>query len=531
MLAVSAILSALAWGIVQRRREQPGANELQVFLTGTLIWSLTYALHWSSVAPADKYFWLNMTYLGVTITPPSMALFIMQTTQPAHAPAGAKKLLFYIIPAATLVLLATDNHFGLFYGGKQIPGQSRIYDGGLGFWLNVVYSYTLTLFSLGMLWIALRQPNPLQRNQARLLLAGILFPVGISILTLGASTLLGWSPFVGLDLTPVAFTFTGVILSVGLLRERLLGLTSIGRDVLVEQMSEGMLMLDAAHRIVDLNPAARKLLDLPDGDLIGLRADDALQAHPEVSRLLFQEKALTTELALALAPTAPEDGGKRYLRVQITPLMASHGRVAGLVAICHDITQRKNFEQSLKAQIRQIEALQQDLREQATRDGLTGLFNRRYIQETLPRELARAERERSPVSMVMLDLDHFKRLNDAFGHQAGDLLLQRLAQILTENTRRGDIVARYGGEEFLVALMDSTPEAARKRVEQWRAEFGACAVPYEGNLLQTTVSAGLASFPGDGSGLDELVRKADAAMYRAKAAGRNRVVVYDGNAG
>jgi len=198
------------------------------------------------------------------------------------------------------------------------------------------------------------------------------------------------------------------------------------------------------------------------------------------------------------------------------------------VVICHDITQRKSYEQSLQSQIRQIEALQHDLREQATRDALTGLFNRRYIQDTLPRELARAAREHSPVSMVMLDLDHFKRLNDAFGHQAGDLLLQRLAQVLIENTRRGDIVARYGGEEFLVALMDSTPEAARRRVEQWRTEFGACAVLYEGHLLQTTVSAGLASFPGDGVSLDELVRKADAAMYQAKSAGRNRVVVFEG---
>jgi diguanylate cyclase (GGDEF)-like protein/PAS domain S-box-containing protein len=291
-----------------------------------------------------------------------------------------------------------------------------------------------------------------------------------------------------------------------------------------------MLLLDAGRRIVDLNPAARRLLDLPEGDLIGVRADQALHAHPEISRLLYQEAAVTTELALTTidANGARPQGERRYLRVQITPLLGARKRVAGLVAICHDITQRKSFEQSLKAQIRQIEALQKDLRDQATRDALTGLFNRRYIQETLPRELARAGRERSPVSLVMLDLDHFKRLNDAYGHPAGDLLLQRLSQILTENTRRGDIVARYGGEEFLVALMDSTPDAARKRAEQGRTEFAACAVPYEGHLLQTTVSAGLASFPGDGASLDELVRKADAALYQAKAAGRNRVVVFEG---
>jgi hypothetical protein len=137
LLALSAILSAFAWGIVQRRRDRPGSGDLLVFLSGTLIWSLAYALHWSSVMPGSRYFWLNMTYIGVTITPPSMFLFILEITQSERPLTRYKRLALYIVPALTLFLLATDPIWGLFYGGKQAIGQSRIYDGGPGFWMNL----------------------------------------------------------------------------------------------------------------------------------------------------------------------------------------------------------------------------------------------------------------------------------------------------------------------------------------------------------------------------------------------------------
>ena len=171
--------------------------------------------------------------------------------------------------------------------------------------------------------------------------------------------------------------------------------------------------------------------------------------------------------------------------------------------------------------------LRKKLHEQATRDPLTGLFNRRYLEDTLPRELHRIMRKGAPLCVVMLDLDHFKKFNDMFGHDAGDLALRESSRMLQENLRKSDIACRYGGEEFLLVLPDSALEDAGQRLEQIRLRFQSMELRREGVLLATiTFSAGIAGAPEHGSTPEELLRAADDALYAAKQAGRNRVVTY-----
>jgi diguanylate cyclase (GGDEF)-like protein len=182
----------------------------------------------------------------------------------------------------------------------------------------------------------------------------------------------------------------------------------------------------------------------------------------------------------------------------------------------------------LHSQLAQNITLQQQLHEQATRDPLTGLFNRRYLSETLERELARAGRAGLPLSVALLDVDHFKHLNDTYGHRAGDLVLQALARLLQSNSRHEDIPCRYGGEEFVLVLVGAPLAAAAQRAEAWRQAFEASAVEYEGWSLRGTVSLGVAAFPRHGATTDELLKAADRALYQAKARGRNQVAVAEG---
>jgi diguanylate cyclase (GGDEF)-like protein len=198
----------------------------------------------------------------------------------------------------------------------------------------------------------------------------------------------------------------------------------------------------------------------------------------------------------------------------------------------HELQERKRAEEELrganerlKGQLAEIEELQARLREQAIRDPLTGLFNRRYLTETLERELARASREGLPLSVVMIDVDHFKALNDAFGHRAGDLMLLALGNLLSAQTRHGDIACRYGGEEFVVVLPGAPVEKARSRAEVWRSAFQEMRVAFEKAELRATLSLGLAAFPLYGTSGDDLLRLADKALYAAKRRGRNRLVV------
>jgi diguanylate cyclase (GGDEF)-like protein/PAS domain S-box-containing protein len=171
--------------------------------------------------------------------------------------------------------------------------------------------------------------------------------------------------------------------------------------------------------------------------------------------------------------------------------------------------------------------LREKLREQAIRDPLTGLFNRRFLEETLSREVYRAQRRKSALCVVLLDLDDFKRFNDTFGHAAGDSLLRELGRVLGEKLRKSDISCRYGGDEFVLVLPDSPLGDTQKRVEETCVLAKELQIQHGGSLLGTmTVSAGVAQAGVHGSNPSELLRAADNALYAAKQAGGDRVVIY-----
>lgn len=189
--------------------------------------------------------------------------------------------------------------------------------------------------------------------------------------------------------------------------------------------------------------------------------------------------------------------------------------------------QRAN--EALHAQLNEIQALQERLQEQANRDPLTGLFNRRYLESTIQREIARCRRDHAPLTLMMLDVDHFKSINDRFGHAVGDKVLSQLGQLLQTNARQEDVPCRFGGEEFVLLLPHMNADAAIERGEQLRSAFE-CATVHtaKGETVQTTVSVGISVFPDHGSSMDELTHSADLALYQVKRNGRNGVLLYSG---
>jgi diguanylate cyclase (GGDEF)-like protein/PAS domain S-box-containing protein len=173
--------------------------------------------------------------------------------------------------------------------------------------------------------------------------------------------------------------------------------------------------------------------------------------------------------------------------------------------------------------------LRDSLAKQAVRDPLTGLYNRRHMEHALEREVLRASRTRRTVGLIMLDLDHFKRVNDSYGHEVGDLLLHSVGEFLARNVRAEDIACRYGGEEFLVVLPEATLAMTKARAEQLWQGIQELAVNVRGEVRRAlTTSAGVASFPEHGQSVAQLLRAADAALYEAKRQGRNRVSVAKG---
>jgi diguanylate cyclase (GGDEF)-like protein len=170
--------------------------------------------------------------------------------------------------------------------------------------------------------------------------------------------------------------------------------------------------------------------------------------------------------------------------------------------------------------------LRESLRDRSIRDPLTGLFNRRYLEETLEREISRSARSGKPIGLMMLDIDHFKQFNDTFGHLGGDALIRELGALLHDHTRVEDAACRYGGDEFVVLLPESSLDVTLLRAEEIRQTASQFNIMHEGSVLSAiTLTVGVAAYPHHGANMDELIHAADEALYRAKHEGGDRVQV------
>jgi diguanylate cyclase (GGDEF)-like protein len=189
------------------------------------------------------------------------------------------------------------------------------------------------------------------------------------------------------------------------------------------------------------------------------------------------------------------------------------------------VADNMRYVEELRAKTEELERLNASLRDIADRDGLTNLYNHRFFRDALDREAARGDRHHRPFSVIMMDVDHFKRFNDSFGHLAGDEALKMVANVLRANCRASSVAARYGGEEFVILVPEIDKDPAIIVADRIRTEISRSAVvdPRTGTARQITVSLGVATFPRDGQDGDILLELADKALYAAKLAGRDRV--------
>ncbi len=214
--------------------------------------------------------------------------------------------------------------------------------------------------------------------------------------------------------------------------------------------------------------------------------------------------------------------GSAVLIVSVTLLAAHFFRINRRLQQAENEVREANL--ALTEKLAEIEDLHERLQERAMRDALTGLYNRRYLDETLGRELARAKREGYPLCLALIDLDHFKQVNDTYGHLAGDEVLQHLGRLLRSRAREGDIPCRYGGEEFALVMAGMPLTAGWERAEEWRLIFAGSPIRHGQLTISVSMSVGLAAYPDNAKTAEELMRRADEALYRAKDLGRNRVV-------
>lgn len=519
-IAICAVVGLSAW---RRRSSTPAARALVLTVVGLIAWAGVEAVGYSFAdLTAQTDIGLGI-YPGVAVsTIGTFWLCRVVVDRDATLRPGVRALLLIEPIVITLLAATNDWHHLVVVSARQVGHPPlNVPQVGVLFWLQSLYSYVLVAVGVIGVARARRGATGLYRRQLTTVLVGAAFAIAGNVLTLWFLAHDG-----AVDVTVTGFIAAGVTFWWALFRQGMLQLVPVARGVVFERVTDALVVLDRNGVVIDLNPAATRLMrqlqpDLPDS-LIGLPSHRIVPGFRPGDRLIDGEYAV-------------EAGGRQIdLDIRSGELTDRKGVPIGRVVVARDTTELNDSKRELTAanarlqgQLRTIERLRAELAEQASRDELTGLHNRRHLMRAIEAELAGAARTGRPLSLVLLDVDHFKSVNDRFGHAVGDDLLVAIAGVLSAAARPGDTVARYGGEEFVVLLPGATPEQAWRRAQDWRERCAVASVGTAQGPLSVTFSAGVAGYPISGGSPADLLRAADEALYRAKAEGRDRVLLAD----
>lgn len=505
-----------------RRREQ--ASQSLLLLAGASgAWAVCHLLAVLSPSLEVKVVMERIQYVAAAAVPVGWAAFALTYADRRNELYRAPMVGLYAVSAGTAFLALHPSGFSEIARNMALAVHPSGFQGmtvtyGPWFWAQVAVRLMAIIVSSFVLGRALAR-RPGRWKRLPVLLAAVTVAVGPSVAHLAVRSGAQW-----VDLTPTAFGMASAILGWGLLRHRLLDLGPVARTLVMVELRDPIVVLDARGRIVDVNRAAERILGLqPYGDV-----PLALGTMWASSRGRHERYATIT---LPVAGGGPEE--ERTFEVTITPLGRSEA-VGRTALVFRDVTQRERMEHDLRKTTEALQQANEELQRRANTDGLTGLANRRHFMEELARELERAERYQRPLSVLLLDMDHFKKVNDTYGHQAGDDVLRAAAEALRSICRDVDLPARLGGEELSVLLPETdvagatrVAERLRERIERVRHEAP------DGGTFQVTASIGVSSVANDmftDTDLtpDALLHRADQALYEAKQGGRNRVAAAAG---
>ncbi len=497
ILLIAGVACLIVGMAIHQRRRANEVSALLVMLLALSWWDITYAIFWLGFPGPTPYFWLDITMVGVYIVPTAILVFSLDHARLRHWLPRPILIFLFVEPVLAFLLQWTDPWHNLYFGGKRALNTTMLLNLGPAGWANIYYSYILVFAAVVILFAHLFRSVGIYRGQTATILAAVIVPW---IVNIGSVSTGGLLP--NADVTPFIFTVTALAISLSIWGYRLLDIMPIAHNVLIENMNDGVVVLDTQNRIVDMNPAALGIFGGSASKSIGHYAREVFSRWEAIQPILEEERQTGVGMSV----------GRKYLDLQVTPLKNRREQLVGRLMVWRDITALKTA--------------QDELEKLASLDGLTGVYNRRTFMEKATVEVVRASRLRKPLSILLMDIDHFKDVNDNYGHSAGDQVLMNFAKVCIEGIRGYDIFARMGGEEFALLIPDTDAQEALWVAERLRNSVATQSAMVGGRPVFITISIGIAELMSDDEGVDGIINRADKALYSSKNSGRNHSQVW-----
>jgi diguanylate cyclase (GGDEF)-like protein len=529
-----------------RSRRERVAPWLIATIVILLAWALGLTQELSNPHLEGKLFWANLEFVPIMALPIVWLLTLRRIVE-RRAPRRWWQVAGWAVTALlmTMVFVNPQHLYRLHPSLVTVNGESALnYDYGPLFYFGFVPWAAGLLVAAATLLIRGMSQTPLvfRRRNVVLLLASVVPMAGLAIYL---SKTLPWQSF---DPTFLCVSIAVLMCGYAVLRYHVLDVAPLARNAVIEYLADGVVVIDANDSVIDFNAAARRICPGLDRRVIGRQISEAIPDQPAISHAVHRAHDVsereTTRLAapartdeqtaespradafsesdeislgeVTLVVNLAEDGQGaqrvRHLAVSVSPMQDRDGGRLGSVIIFHDVTRRVQLYE--EAQLH------------AATDDLTALLVRRHFRRLADRELSRAACHNLSLSLLAIDLDDFKTVNDSFGHQAGDQVLRSVASACREQLRDIDLMARFGGDEFCVLLPQADEPQALQVAERLREAIGARQHWSDGRAFSLTASVGIATIDVvDAQGLNEMIGAADAGLYEAKRRGKDRVAV------
>ncbi len=499
LFIVSEVLLAVLLLITIPYLRYPAGKAFFVLVFSALVWVIMYTLELLSPTLALKILFMRIEYIGIIILP--LSLFIMaviNTHQKIITPVwmllGAMALMFFI----TVWVIPYPNAFWSFIDPPIPQGVGfvnvRTY-GPMFYYLFIPYSQGLMSVSIIILVRKLNRDTMYYWRQVALFSLGMLLPAGINFVYV-----IGFSPVEHINYATASMGVSSLIIGYTLLRYRFLDYLPVTRDIVIEAMSDGILVFDTLGNLLDANSSAERMLGIQ--DLIGGKIERILPSEIMGKVTPYIEKKLKSSFIM--------EQREKFFEYQFTPLEGNSGYQSGYLLSIRDISEKERYHR----EVLRISRL----------DPLTEVLNRRSLFEEIERKLTSVSQGKGGLSLIMVDIDDFKQVNDTWGHHVGDRAIDRLKGVLLEAAGSKHMVGRYGGDEFILLCIDISEKETVKLAQSVLDQVSR--LPAAEGDVRFLISAGVSSSDSMNAcelSSDSLFSQADEMLYDAKRGGKNQV--------